>query len=413
MIEGLLSWFRMHPFLWNLVFSVFASFATFKLIPHVAEMMHTAGLGGFDLHKPKTVNKKKVPEALGLVPAIGFLAATILTEFAFPQLLSSYHPAILATCFMALLGFVDDVLNLRWKHKIALSALATLPLLAAYNGPTCVVLPASLRSVPLVRPLLDALHIAPEDPSLADPGRLLVEMGVLYLAYMGTVAIFCTNAINIYAGVNGLECGQSVVIACAIILHNAVEICRAMQNTYGTVSVGLALTVMKEDPLALNHVFSLTLMTPFLLCSLALLYYNWYPSRVFVGDTYPYFAGMAFACVGILGHFSKTMMLFFTPQALNFLLSVPQLFANYLPKFLLRLLPESLRECPRHRLPRYDAEHDRLVATPNGTLVNVVLKITGPLHERALCTVLLALQALWCAFAFLIRYPLARAIYHE
>lgn len=28
-----------------------------------------------------------------------------------------------------------------------------------------------------------------------------------------------------------------------------------------------------------------------------------YPSSVFVGDTYTYFAGMAMAVVGILGHF--------------------------------------------------------------------------------------------------------------
>lgn len=63
-----------------------------------------------------------------------------------------------------------------------------------------------------------------------------------------------------------------------------------------------------------------------------------YPSRVFVGDTYCYFAGMTFAVVGILGHFSKTMMLFFIPQVANFLYSTPQLFG---------LVP-----CPRHRLPK-------------------------------------------------------------
>lgn len=62
-----------------------------------------------------------------------------------------------------------------------------------------------------------------------------------------------------------------------------------------------------------------------------------YPSRVFVGDTYCYFAGMTFAVVGILGHFSKTLLLFFLPQIINFLYSCPQLF-KFVP-------------CPRHRLP--------------------------------------------------------------
>lgn len=34
-------------------------------------------------------------------------------------------------------------------------------------------------------------------------------------AYMVMLVIFCTNSINILAGVNGLEAGQTFVIACA------------------------------------------------------------------------------------------------------------------------------------------------------------------------------------------------------
>jgi len=62
-----------------------------------------------------------------------------------------------------------------------------------------------------------------------------------------------------------------------------------------------------------NHIFSLTIMIPFLMVTLALLKHNRFPSKVFVGDTFCYFAGMTFAMVGILGHFSKTMLLFFIP----------------------------------------------------------------------------------------------------
>jgi UDP-N-acetylglucosamine--dolichyl-phosphate N-acetylglucosaminephosphotransferase len=58
--------------------------------------------------------------------------------------------------------------------------------------------------------------------------------------------------------------------------------------------------------------------------SLGLLAFNWYPSSVFVGDTYTYFAGMALAVVGILGHFSETLLLFFLPQIINFIYSIPQ-----------------------------------------------------------------------------------------
>lgn len=33
---------------------------------------------------------------------------------------------------------------------------------------------------------------------------------------MGMLAVFCTNSINIHAGINGLEVGQTVVISAAV-----------------------------------------------------------------------------------------------------------------------------------------------------------------------------------------------------
>lgn len=90
-----------------------------------------------------------------------------------------------------------------------------------------------------------------------------------------------------------------------------------------------------------RHLFSLYMLLPFIGVSLALWWHNWYPSRVFVGDTYCYFAGMVFAVVSILGHFSKTLLLLLIPQVFNFIYSTPQLF---------RILP-----CPRHRLPQFNS----------------------------------------------------------
>jgi UDP-N-acetylglucosamine--dolichyl-phosphate N-acetylglucosaminephosphotransferase len=41
---------------------------------------------------------------------------------------------------------------------------------------------------------------------------------------MSMVAVFCTNAINILAGVNGLEVGQSIIIATSILIFNLIEL---------------------------------------------------------------------------------------------------------------------------------------------------------------------------------------------
>lgn len=72
---------------------------------------------------------------------------------------------------------------------------------------------------------------------------------------MGMLAIFCTNSINILAGINGIEVGQSVVIGASIVVFNLLE----LPSSWGP-----------------KHVFSLYLLLPFMGVSLALLKHNWW-----------------------------------------------------------------------------------------------------------------------------------------
>lgn len=56
--------------------------------------------------------------------------------------------ALLAICCMIFLGFADDVLNLRWRHKLLLPTAASLPLLMVYftnSGNTTIVVPKPFR----------------------------------------------------------------------------------------------------------------------------------------------------------------------------------------------------------------------------------------------------------------------------
>jgi UDP-N-acetylglucosamine--dolichyl-phosphate N-acetylglucosaminephosphotransferase len=78
---------------------------------------------------------------------------------------------------------------------------------------------------------------------------------------MAFLSIFCTNTINILAGVNGLEIGQSVIIALCIVIND------------------LLYVVQPGHPAMDAHLFSLYLLLPFIGVSLALLYHNWYYSR--------------------------------------------------------------------------------------------------------------------------------------
>lgn len=187
----------------------------------------------------------------------------------------------------------------------------------------------------------------------------LVDLGGFYYLYMAAISIFCPNCINILAGVNGIEVGQSLVIAFLLVLNDMLYLSPRLHQPH---------------PAAESHLFSVYLLLPFIGVSLALLKHNWFPARVFVGDTYCYFAGMVFAVVGILGHFSKTLLLLFIPQIFNFCYSAPQLF---------KIVP-----CPRHRLPRFNARTGLLepsVATfdedrPLRPVVGEALKVLAKLH---------------------------------
>lgn len=56
-------------------------------------------------------------------------------------------------------------------------------------------------------------------------GTTYVDFGPLFYIYMAMLVIFCTNAINIIAGINGIEVGQSLVIAISVTIFNLIQVC--------------------------------------------------------------------------------------------------------------------------------------------------------------------------------------------
>ncbi|CAI0406782.1 unnamed protein product [Linum tenue] len=343
----------------NAALSLAGFFLTVKMIPVASRYVLRRNLFGYDINKKGTrQGTVKVPESLGIVVGIVFLVLAIIFQYfnftADSIWLVEYNAALACICFMTLLGFVDDVLDIPWRVKLLLPSFAALPLLMAYAGHTTILIP---------KPLTQYVGVD------------VLDLGWIYKLYMGLLVVFCTNSINIHAGINGLEVGQTVVIASAILVHNIMQI-------------GASIDPEKQQA----HAFSIYLVQPLLATSLALLSYNWYPSSVFVGDTYTYFAGMTMAVVGILGHFSETLLIFFLPQVINFLLSLPQL--------------AGIVHCPRHRLPRFDPDTGLLTGTKDGTVVNVYLRFFGKKKENSLCIHLLLVQAVGCGFCFFLRYLL-------
>ena len=197
----------------TLFISILAFYASQNLIAKFKDTLCKKNLFGKDLNKAgERETKEKVPEALGLMPAVVFLLVTIneqlLLKFTAEKLVE-YNAALLSICMMVMLGFMDDVMDLAWRYKFIVPTIATFPLLVAYGGDTYVVVPKLLRE-----------HL----------GNMF-NLGFLYYLYMGNLAVFCTNSINIYAGINGIEVGQSFVIGCFIVIHNII-VSLSISNDY-------------------------------------------------------------------------------------------------------------------------------------------------------------------------------------
>uniref|UniRef100_A0A183BLH5 UDP-N-acetylglucosamine--dolichyl-phosphate N-acetylglucosaminephosphotransferase n=1 Tax=Globodera pallida TaxID=36090 RepID=A0A183BLH5_GLOPA len=445
-------WHLSETLIANVAMSICAGFAANHFIQQYIPIFLQRKLYGFDMCK-KDKEKTPIAEPLGVVAAAVYLIFVFIfipvpfyewlsqnilfaggaegghgtqierEHFPYENLLSMLA-GLVSICTAVLLGFADDVklnvmnktfpkalncffpfyvLDLRWRHKLLFPALSSLPLLLLYlvsRHPTAMILPKFLH-LPL-------------------GGVSYLELGPFYYVFILLLVVFCTNAINIIAGINGVEVGQSLVIASSIAMFNIVQVFRLCPAS------------------AWHHSLSLCFLLPFIGTSFALFWHNKFPAKAFVGDTYCYWAGMTIAVCAIAGRFSKTILLFLVPQVLNFLYSCPQLF-HFIP-------------CPRHRLPRlnpdmdwlemsmvelqphklsrigqmclhilirthlvhheeFDKDGERWLRINNLTILNFILKVCGPMHERRLTNTLLAFQFVCSVIAFILRFYFARLLY--
>ena len=151
---------------------------TQQTLPHALPYLEKK-LFGYDLHKPW--NRIRIPESSGIVPAtISILILYTLGGGGGAE----------AIAFGVMLGYVDDTLDLPWRCKIVLPIIGVMPLLTQYTGSTYI-------------RMLPGLNLLFGD---------YFDLGIFYYVYMVCLCIFCTNSINIYAGINGLEITQSIVI---------------------------------------------------------------------------------------------------------------------------------------------------------------------------------------------------------
>ncbi len=293
-----------------------------------------AGIVGRDVNKP---GQPEVPEMGGLAIVAGFgagvLLAIALNTF-WPGILladTTVLLAVLATVLLiTLIGVLDDLIGIRQLVKAFLPLVAALPLVAVRAG-------VSTMKIPFV-------------------GR--VDFGSLYALVLVPLGVTgAANALNMLAGFNGLEVGM------------------------GLVAMGALATIAAS----VHATTSLALLLAGIGALLGIIYFNWYPARIFVGDVGTLSIGAIIASAVIVGNFEWAGIVVIIPYALDFLLKAGHGFPS-------RGWWGELGEDGRLRCPK---------SGPVG-LAQLVLKLTGGLTERALVVALMGFEAVFGLVAILL-----------
>lgn len=231
------------------------------------------GLVGLDMNKP---GKPKVPEMGGICVVFGFVQGILIylgiMAFCFGSYEHASVLAVLCTVLMTcIIGIVDDIsgwkIGLEQWQKFVLTFLASLPLMVVNAGNFTMSLPIAGT----------------------------IDLGLLYPLLVTPVGIIgASNSFNMVAGYNGLEAGMGVIILSALSCF--------------------AFIGGRQDAMVLALCMAASL--------LAFIRFNWYPAKVFPGDTMTYSVGALMACVAILGDMEKIAVILFVPYAVDFFLQL-------------------------------------------------------------------------------------------
>lgn len=236
------------------------------LIPFWIRKMHQIGLIWPDMNKFKS---EKVAGSGGIVVILSFIISILIfISYRIFYLNDNSHlieilSLLLLVSLLAGIGFIDDILGwqkggLSKRSRLILLLFASIPLMAINAGKHTVSIPfLGLSDLGLVYPLI-----------------------LIPLAIVGASSTY-----NFLAGFNGLEAGQGIILLSALCLVS-----------YFTGSTWLAIVCLCM-----------------VLALFSFLLFNFYPAKVFPGNSITIVIGGVLASVSILGNFEKIALFFFIP----------------------------------------------------------------------------------------------------
>jgi len=257
--------------IWILPLSFFISLILcMLLLPHYIKKAQAVDMVGIDVHK---LNMPKVAESGGIALMLAYLVGLfIFIPFLDIPSTSIYTEEIIGTAatvlFSTFIGLIDDIYEIRWRIKALTPMLGGVPLAVMSLGRPTISTPFGLLDFSLFG---------------------LFGLVFFYAFVVPFIVTACANAVNMLAGLNGLEAGSALIIASALTV--------------------LSVREGKNE--------GLIILIPFIGALVAFLYFNKYPSRVFPGDVGTFGMGAAIGCVAMLAHLERAVFVMFVPHIIN------------------------------------------------------------------------------------------------
>lgn len=210
-------------------------------------------IGAVDKPNQRKVHMKVMPRLGGLAIYISFIAGMLLLQPDSPHSL----PILLGSLIIVLTGIIDDIRELSPRVKLMGQLAAALVV------------------------VLSGIHV--EFINLPFGGQL--EFGIFSIPLTILWIVGVTNAINLIDGLDGLAAGVSSI---ALLTISGMAI--IMGDAYVTV---LGLILMAS--------------------TIAFLFYNFYPAKIFMGDTGALFLGYMISVLSLLGFKNVTFISLIIP----------------------------------------------------------------------------------------------------
>jgi UDP-N-acetylglucosamine--dolichyl-phosphate N-acetylglucosaminephosphotransferase len=314
--------------------SLLCAFAvSYFIFLFVIPALERAGITAKDLNKPAG---NEVATMGGLIMAAGFSSGILLMvalqsfTHLFDIINLQYLVTALATVLIAvLIGIIDDFVSLKQWIKAITPLFSALPLMAIKAG----------------------------DNTIGIPFVGQTDIGIIYSLVLVPIGVtVAANGVNMLAGFNGLEAGMSLV----------------------------GMTALAIIAFRLGETTSLVILLAALGTLLATLRYNWYPARVFIGDSGTFSIGAMMASAVIIGNFELAGVVIMVPHAVDFFIKA----ANRLPSHGWEgIYRNGKLFCPEHGVKG---------------LAQLIMKLTGGISERSLTLVLMGAEAVCSIVAVLL-----------